>query len=188
LWWSWTAPTNGTLQLNTVGSTFTTLLAAYSGSSISNLTKLDADNGNNNGDGQGRLSFKVNAQTQVQIAVDGFNNIGGAANADSDIVVLNLTLKPDTNPQTVVISPPAANSKALSPSVTVTGTASDNLAVASVQYRLENSAGTNNYQNAIGTNHWSAVVSNLVAGPNTVRVRAFDTSSNMSLTVARTFT
>jgi hypothetical protein len=187
LWWSWTAPTNGTLQLNTVGSTFTTLLAAYSGSSISNLTKLDADNGNNNGDGQGRLSFKVNAQTQVQIAVDGFNN-GGAANAESGIVVLNLTFKTDTNRPTIVISSPAANAKALTPAVTVAGTASDNLAVALVQYRLENSAGTNDYQNALGTNHWSAVVSNLVAGPNTVRVRAFDTSSNMSLTVARTFT
>jgi len=72
-------------------------------------------------------------------------------------------------------------------SITVTGTASDNLAVALVQYRLENSAGTNDYQNADGTNHWSAVVSNLVAGPNIVRVRAFDTSSNMSLTLSRTF-
>jgi hypothetical protein len=69
----------------------------------------------------------------------------------------------------------------------VTGTASDNLAVALVQYRLENTAGTNDYQNAIGTNKWSATVSNLVAGPNTVRVQAFDTSSNVSLTVARTF-
>jgi hypothetical protein len=186
LWWSFTAPTNGTLQLNTVGSTFITLLAAYSGSSVSNLTKLAADNGNNEGDGFARLSFKVNAQTEVQIAVDGFNN-GGGGGAQYGAIVLNLSFKTDTNRPTVVISSPAANAKAFTPTVTVTGTASDNLAVALVQYRLENAAGTNDYQNAIGTNKWSAVVSNLVAGPNTVRVRAFDTSSNMSLTVARTF-
>jgi hypothetical protein len=184
LWWTWTAPTNGVLQLNTVGTTFTSLLAAYTGDSVTNLTRIAANNGNNNSDTFARLSVGVTAQTQIQIAVDGFNNGGGA---DFGSVILNLTFKPDTNRPTVVISAPAANAKVFGPSFTVTGTASDALAVALVQYRLENSAGTNDYQNATGTNKWSAVVSNLVAGPNTVRVRAFDTSSNMSLTVARTF-
>lgn len=184
LWWTWTAPTNGVLQLNTVGSSFVALLAAYEGSSVSNLTRLAANNGVNQSDGFARVTFGVAAQAQIQIAVDGFNN-GRAQSAGA--IVLNLAFKPDTNAPTVAISSPAANSKALSPTITVTGTASDNLAVALVQYRLENSAGTNDYQNAIGTNKWSAVVSNLVAGPNIVRVRAFDTSSNMSLTLSRTF-
>lgn len=184
LWWTWTAPANGILQLNTVGSTFVALLAAYTGDSVTNLTRLAANNGNNNGDGFARLSVEVTAQTQVQIALDGFNNGGGAGYGS---VVLNLLFKPDTTRPTVVISSPAANSKALSPTITVTGTASDNLAVALVQYRLENPAGTNDYQNATGTNKWSAIVSNLVAGPNIFRVRAFDTSSNMSLTLSRTF-
>src|ERR1051326_88286 len=188
LWWSWTAPTNGIVQINTIGSTFVSLLAAYEGSSISNLTRLDADNGANNNDGCARLSFGVAAQTEVQIAVDGFNNVGGAANAASGSVVLNLTFRADTNRPTVAITSPAANSKVTDPSVTLQGTASDNLAVALVQYRLENAAGTNDYQDATGTNKWSAIVSNLVAGPNTVRVRAYDTSSNLSTTVARTFT
>jgi hypothetical protein len=184
LWWTWTAPTNGVLQLNTVGTTFTALLAAYTGDSVTNLTRIAANNGNNNSDNFARLSVGVTAQTQIQIAVDGFNNGGGA---DFGSVILNLIFKPDTNRPTVVISAPAVNAKVFGQSFTVTGTASDNLAVASVQYRLENSAGTNDYQDAIGTNKWSAVVSNLVAGPNTVRVRAIDTSSNVSLSVARTF-
>jgi len=188
LWWTWTAPANGILQLNTVGSTFSTLLAAYTGSSISNLTKLDADNAADNNDDFARLTLKVNAQTEVQIAVDGLNNGGGPANADVGSVLLNLTFKTDTNRPTVVVSSPAANAKVTNPTVTVLGTASDNLAVALVQYRLENSAGTNDYQDAIGTNHWSGIVSNLIPGPNTVRVRAYDTSSNLSLTVVRTFT
>lgn len=184
LWWTWTAPSNGVLQLNTVGSTFVALLAAYEGSSVTNLTRLAANNGAN-GDGFARLSFSVLAQTEVQIAVDGFNN-GGITNAGS--VVLNLTFKPDISRPTVAITSPAANAKVTDASVTVQGTASDNLAVALVQYRLENATGTNDYQDATGTNKWSAVVSNLIAGPNTVRVRALDISSNISLTVARTFT
>jgi hypothetical protein len=184
LWWSWTAPTNGVVQINTVGSTFTALLAAYDGSSISNLTRLAANNGAN-GDGNGRISFGVAAQTEVQIAVDGYND---GSTISSGSVVLNLSFKADTNRPTVAITSPAANSKVTGTSVTVQGTATDNLAVGVVQYRLENAAGTNDYQNATGTNHWSAIVSNLIAGPNTVRVRAFDTSSNLSTTVARTFT
>src|SRR5580765_448980 len=185
LWWTWTAPTNGVLQLNTVGSSFVALLAAYEGSSVSNLTRLAANNGVNQSDGFARVTFGVAAQAQIQIAVDGFNN-GSAQSAG--VIVLNLTFKPDTNAPTVVISSPTAGAKTTNTTVTVKGTASDNVAVALVQYRLENAAGTNDYQDAVGTNQWSGTVSNLVAGPNTIRARAYDTSSNLSLTVTRTYT
>jgi hypothetical protein len=184
LWWTWTAPTNGILQLNTVGSSFVALLAAYEGSSVSNLTRLAANNGVNQTDGFARVTFGVASQSQIQIAVDGYNN--GSAQA-AGVIVLNLTFKPDTNAPTVVISVPTAGAKTTNTTVTVKGTASDNVAVALVQYRLENAAGTNDYQDATGTNQWSGTLSNLLAGPNTIRARAYDTSSNLSLTVARTF-
>jgi len=184
LWWSWTAPANGILQLNTVGSTFVSVLGAYTGSSITDLTRLDFDNGAANDDGFARLNLKVNSQSEIQIAVDGLNN----AVPDSGAIVLNLKFTMDTNRPTVAITSPAANAKITNPSITVQGTANDNLAVAQVQYRLENAAGTNDYQIADGTNHWSGVVSNFVAGPNTIRVRAIDISSNISATVTRTFT
>lgn len=71
--------------------------------------------------------------------------------------------------------------------VTVTGTATDKSGVGRVEYRLENVAGTNDYQPATGTNQWSAEIGGLAPGLNTVRVRAFDTSSNASATVARSF-
>jgi len=185
LWWTWTAPTNGVLQLNTVGSTFVALLAAYEGSSVSNLTRLAANNGASQSDGFARVTFGVASQSQIQIAVDGFSN--GSAQA-AGVIVLNLAFKPDTNAPTVVISSPTAGAKTTNTTVTVKGTASDNVAVALVQYRLENAAGTNDYQDATGTNQWSGTVSNLVAGPNTIRARAYDTSSNLSLTVTRTYT
>jgi uncharacterized repeat protein (TIGR02543 family) len=71
--------------------------------------------------------------------------------------------------------------------VVATGTASDNVAVALVAYRLENASGTNAYQAANGTTSWSAAITGLVPGANTVRAVAFDTSTNMSSTVTRTF-
>jgi hypothetical protein len=81
-----------------------------------------------------------------------------------------------------------AGAKLTNSTVVVRGTASDNIHVALVQYRLENAVGTNAYETATGTNNWSAIVTNLVPGLNTVRVRAYDTSTNVSAAVARTFT
>jgi hypothetical protein len=40
LWWTWTAPTNGTVTLTASGVGFSTLLGVYSGSSVSNLALL----------------------------------------------------------------------------------------------------------------------------------------------------
>jgi len=71
--------------------------------------------------------------------------------------------------------------------VTVFGTASDNVGVSEVEYRLENANGVSDYTNAIGTNAWSATVSGLAPGTNTVRVRARDTSGNLSMEAARSF-
>ena len=38
LWWTWTAPTAGSVQIDTIGSNFDTILGVYTGSSISSLT------------------------------------------------------------------------------------------------------------------------------------------------------
>jgi hypothetical protein len=53
---------------------------------------------------------------------------------------------------------------------------------------LENAAGTNDYQNADGTNSWTATVTGLVPGPNTIRVVAIDMSGNISAPVTSTVT
>src|SRR5206468_1753561 len=78
------------------------------------------------------------------------------------------------------ITSPKNNAQVNDSSVIVQGTAVDNLAISLVQYRLENADGTNDYQNAAGTNTWTATVNGLIPGPNTIRVRAFDTSLNQS--------
>lgn len=177
LWWKWTAPASGILDLTTKGSTFNTLLGAFTGPDVSNLTQVAANNSGSNS----VVKFPVSAGTTYDIAIDGKNGATGVAQ-------LNLTFTLDTTPPKVSITSPASGAKLTNSSVPIRGTASDNVAVGLVQYRLENSDGTNDYQNADGTNSWTATVMDLIPGPNTIRVRAIDTSSNVSTTVARTVT
>jgi hypothetical protein len=83
LWYCWTAPTNQPVTFDTLGSTFDTLLAVYTGSSVSNLT-LMASNDDIAGwtNRQSRVTFTPQTGTTYHIAVDGF---GGA----SGLVLLN---------------------------------------------------------------------------------------------------
>ena len=70
VWFIWTAPSNGILNLDTFGSDFDTTLAAYSGTSINSLFELASDN-----DSQGlqsAVSISVTANETYRIAVDGF--------------------------------------------------------------------------------------------------------------------
>lgn len=81
---------------------------------------------------------------------------------------------PDLTPPSVTISSPAANSRQTNESITVTGKATDNVAVTLVEFRLENEAGETDYFPANGTANWSATVGGLIPGTNTIRVRAYD--------------
>ena len=69
-WWSWTAPTDGQVTVSTLGSDFDTTLAAYTGTSLENLTEVAA-----NDDFQGvvtsQISFAASRGTDYAIAVDG---------------------------------------------------------------------------------------------------------------------
>jgi hypothetical protein len=179
LWWQWTAPGDGVLQIDTSGSDFRTALAVYTGSSISNLVPVASNDANDNIDSVSRVKFAVRANTSFDIALDGI------AIFDFGTAHLNFLFTPDVTPPKVTISSPASNAKLTNGTVTVTGTASDNVVVARVEYRLENASGTNDYQPADGTNKWTATVTGLVPGMNTIRVRAFDSVSNMSPAVAR---
>jgi len=87
VWWSWKAPASGLCQLDTVGSSFDTLLAVYTGTSLDALT-LIAENDGDDSDGFiiSRLQFQAVEGTTYQIAVDGY--LGAAGDA-----VINLSLQ-----------------------------------------------------------------------------------------------
>lgn len=70
LWWTWTAVSNGPVTVDTLGSSFDTLLAVYTGDSVSRLTVVASNNDFSGTDS--RLAFNASAGTAYQIAVDGF--------------------------------------------------------------------------------------------------------------------
>ncbi len=72
VWFTWTPTSSGRAQFNTTGSTFNTLLAAYTGSAVGSLTPV-ASNANGKAS---TINFPVNAGTTYKIALDG---VGGAS-------------------------------------------------------------------------------------------------------------
>jgi uncharacterized repeat protein (TIGR02543 family) len=180
LWWAWTAPAIGTVTINTAVSDFNTLLGVYTGTALTNLTVVTNSDGEKLASGVASVKFIVSQGTQYQITLDGYN--GQSGNAD-----FVFTYAPDKTPPTVAITSPASGADVPSSTIIVKGTANDNVAVASVWYQLENANGTNAWQLATGMKTWSATVTNLIPGPNTVRVEAYDTSTNVSAIVSRVF-
>jgi virginiamycin B lyase len=70
VWFAWTAPVTGTVTFDTIGSTFDTLLAAYTGSAVNALTQTAA---NDDASGvQSRISFTAVAGTTYRLAIDGY--------------------------------------------------------------------------------------------------------------------
>ncbi|MBL9198975.1 MAG: C39 family peptidase [Opitutaceae bacterium] len=78
VWWTWTAPADGTVTLSTEGSTFDTVLAVYTGATFASLSLAGADD--DGGDNAtSRLSLAVRGGTAYHIAIDGYNRAVGSA-------------------------------------------------------------------------------------------------------------
>jgi len=79
VWWTWTAPASGTVTMDTLGSSFDTLLAVYTGTSVSALTAVASnDDSPAGGTVTSKVSFAATAGTQYQIAVDGYQGASGS--------------------------------------------------------------------------------------------------------------
>lgn len=77
VWWSWTAPGPGNVDIRTFGSNFNTTLGVYTGAAVNALT-LIANNDNALGGQQSQVVFRVVPGTEYQIAVAG--NAGAMGN------------------------------------------------------------------------------------------------------------
>jgi formylglycine-generating enzyme required for sulfatase activity len=76
VWWSWTAPSSGTAILRTFNSKFDTVLAVYTGTSVSSLTMV----GSNDDDAttlQSHLEIPVTEGVQYQIQVSSHDGQAG---------------------------------------------------------------------------------------------------------------
>jgi len=76
VWYCWTAPANGAISFDTIGSDFDTLLAVYTGSAVNALTVVASDN-DSGGNGTSRVVFNAMAGKLYHVAVDGVHGATG---------------------------------------------------------------------------------------------------------------
>ncbi|MEO8425631.1 MAG: lysyl oxidase family protein, partial [Verrucomicrobiota bacterium] len=79
IWYKWSAPLSGSATIDTVGSDFDTMMAVYTGASVSGLTLIGSndDIGGTPNSVLSRVSFNANGGTAYLIAVDGYNGKRG---------------------------------------------------------------------------------------------------------------
>lgn len=77
IWYTWTAPASGSVTIDTIGSTFDTLLGVYTGSAVGSLTTIASDD-DSGGNGASRVGFTASSGTTYRIAVDGFGGAMGS--------------------------------------------------------------------------------------------------------------
>jgi hypothetical protein len=90
VWWTWTAPSGGRVTIDTKGSSIDTLLAVYTGSTLSQLGGVAADD-QSGGNNTSQVRFTAVQGTTYQIAVDGWQGDAGG-------IVLSVTLEQTTGP------------------------------------------------------------------------------------------
>ena len=76
IWFKWVAPTNGNATFSTVGSTFDTLLAVYTGANVGTLVPVASDE-DRGGYLTSKLQFPAANGVEYQVAVDGFAGAAG---------------------------------------------------------------------------------------------------------------
>jgi len=77
VWYSWTAPSSGSVTMGTAGSAFDTVLAVYTGSSLGALTAVAANDNRTTGVTDSQVTFQAVAGTVYRIAVDGKSGASG---------------------------------------------------------------------------------------------------------------
>jgi hypothetical protein len=77
VWLVWIAPANGVATFNTRGSSFDTLLAVYTGTSLGSLTVVAANDDEGGGRFSSQVQFNAAAGTSYIIAVDGLGSAKG---------------------------------------------------------------------------------------------------------------
>lgn len=97
IWWYWTAPASGQVTVNTFGSSFDTLLAAYTGSTVGSLTAIASNDDSSSSVRQSQITFSAVSGTTYRIAVDGYNLQNGS-------IILNWNFTASTTTYTLAVT------------------------------------------------------------------------------------
>lgn len=102
VWWKFTAPSDGSIILDTKGSIFDTTLGVYTGPALSALTAIASNDDVNPGVIQySTVTFNTMGGTTYYFAVDGFDGDSGSLN-------LNLSFTPGDNVPPIITSQPVS--------------------------------------------------------------------------------
>lgn len=179
LWWVWTPVSSTSVFVDTTGSAIDSVLAVYTGNSLTNLISVVATNDialNK----QAYLSFNATGGTAYRIAV---------ASAGTNVVgSLQLRITPggqlDTTPPQVFVNTPSSGSTVTNSLIAVAGTANDPAPnVTGISEVFVSVNGSIAYT-ASGTTNWTAPAL-LQPGLNVIVVTALDAAGNLSPSVTR---
>lgn len=73
LWWTWVAINSSSTQIDTIGSSFDTVLAVYTGAALGALTTIASDD-DSGGGATSKVIFAATAGVTYRIQVIGFND------------------------------------------------------------------------------------------------------------------
>lgn len=76
VWFRWTAPSSGLVFLSTIGSSFDTVLAVYTGSTLASLQPVSSDD-DSGGNSTSLVGFNATTGTVYSFAVDGYSGATG---------------------------------------------------------------------------------------------------------------
>ncbi len=107
VWWQWVSPGPGMVTVDTIGSGFDTLLAVYTGSTLSNLTAVASDD-QSGGNNTSLVTFYTKSGVTYQIAVDGYDG-------DSGNISLHIAFTPASYSLTVATDPLGAGAVTINP-------------------------------------------------------------------------
>ncbi|ACB77883.1 immunoglobulin domain-containing protein [Opitutus terrae] len=119
VWWNWTAPSNGTLVADTFGSNFDTVLAVYTGTSVTALTPVaandDEESPEQNSTPQRKRTSKITTAvtggTIYRIAVDGWgDNDNSIPDGYTGAITLNLRFSATSETAPVITTQPGSGS------------------------------------------------------------------------------
>jgi Bacterial Ig-like domain len=141
VWYRWTAPFTGAVEMNTCTTSFDTLLGVYTGSALGSLTEAAA---NDDGCAFGsKVTFNATQNTTYRILVDGF--AGNQGTFTLQVI--------DKAPPKVTSTTPANNATGIAPGANVKATFSEPMrgsSVNSATFKLKK-AGTTNFLGATVT-------------------------------------
>jgi subtilisin family serine protease len=133
VWYDWTAPADGELDVKTEGSDFDTLLAAYTGSSISALTVRYASDDVIGGNWS-RLIFPVTAGTTYRIVIDGYGGASGSTRLSGTFTAATTPPAGAPAAPTGLVATPGSSSA----SVAFTPGSDNGAAITNYEYSIDN--------------------------------------------------